>query len=792
MKRILLLFLSILISVTVSVTASVAQTVRAKYSLNGIVYTEGGEALQTAIVTIKENNALWKETDRDGAFEFKLAKGTYTLVVSLTGYRTLEKKIRIDTDSRINIILAEQAENLDAVTVVGKSKAQLLKESALSVNALNIRPVINSTQNINAIVNKTTGVRVRETGGVGSDFELSINGMSGNSVRYFIDGVPLSSKGSGVNLANLPVNIIDRIEIYKGVVPAYLGADALGGAINIVTKEDKSNYLDFSYGYGSFHTHKTDFNARYVTKGGLIFKPTVGVNYSKNDYKMKSVEVWSEEEGNYVYQERKRFHDDYLSVFGQLKVGVTNKKWSDAFFVSASYSKVDKELQTGSIQSIVYGEAERKSDAGNISATYRKKDFIFDRLQFNAVASYTWDHSRTIDTAFRKYDWNRNYILTTRNEITGDSKSIRHYKRPRAVVRANADYPINGNHSFNLNYLFNRLGNERYDYVDKSFTKTNDVLANHILGLSYNQILFDGKMNNVFFVKDYIDYLVVRQRDEYWVSGSDKVDEKSVKDYWGYGAALRYSLSEEISFKASYEHSVRLPLGNELLGNGITVLPNLTLKPENSENFNIGVFGSARISDRHLFNYEADGFIRDASDYIRAVLSERDGLMQYENVSSVKIKGIEGELSYNYSDILKFILNCSYQDARDMNKYKEDGKASITYKNKLPNRPWLFGNAELDLYFRNVVGRGDRLRVGYHYQYMHWFYLTWEAYGSLDGKSKIPTQHQHNAVVSYSWRNERYNLSLECNNIFDKALYDNFMLQKPGRSFFLKFRLFIN
>jgi outer membrane receptor protein involved in Fe transport len=47
-------------------------------------------------------------------------------------------------------------------------------------------------------------------------------------------------------------------------------------------------------------------------------------------------------------------------------------------------------------------------------------------------------------------------------------------------------------------------------------------------------------------------------------------------------------------------------------------------------------------------------------------------------------------------------------------------------------------------------------------------------------------------VVSYSWKNERYNVSFGCNNLFDKELYDNFMLQKPGRSFFAKFRIFIN
>lgn len=94
-----------------------------------------------------------------------------------------------------------------------------------------VKPVVNSLSNLNELVNRTSGVKVRQEGGVGSDYDLSINGMSGNSVRYFIDGVPLETKGSEVSLANLPVNIIDHIEMYKGVVPAYLGSDALGGTI---------------------------------------------------------------------------------------------------------------------------------------------------------------------------------------------------------------------------------------------------------------------------------------------------------------------------------------------------------------------------------------------------------------------------------------------------------------------------------------------------------------------------------------------------------------------------------
>ena len=763
-----------------------------KVTLSGLVKDTNGEPLFAVAIAVKgTSNGTY--TDEKGSYSLSVDKGKCVVMVSLVGYQLQEQEIDVQGDRHLNFNLKEDAVTLESVHVYGKSKAQQLREGAYAVNAMNVKSLVNTTQNLNAIVNRTTGVKIREEGGMGSDFNLSINGMSGNSIRYFIDGMPLDAKGSGVNLANLPTNIIDRIEIYKGVVPAHLGADALGGAVNIITNQQKKNFLDASYSIGSFHTHQFNLNAQYVTpKAGIIIKPTLSVNYSKNNYKVKNVEVWNEEKGKYVYEERRRFHDDYFSLMGQVEVGVTNKKWADTFFVTASYSKTDKELQTGSIQTVVYGEAKRKSDSQNISATYKKRNFLVDQLDVNALLSYTWDHSCTVDTAFRKYDWNNNYIHTTRNEITGDSKSIRHYKRPRTVARAGFDYAIHENHVLNFNYLLNRLGNKRYDEVDTSFSPSNDVLAKHILGLSYNQTLFDGKMNNVFFVKDYINYLMVTQKDESWISGSDKVDKKATKSYWGYGAAVKYAFLEELALKASYEHSVRLPLGNELLGNGTTVLPNLILKPENSENFNLGVFGTWKTGGSHLFSYEANAFIRDASDYVRLVISERDGLSQYENVSSVKVSGFEGEVSYQYKDDLRIQVNCSYQDARDMNKYKEDGKPSITYKNKLPNRPWLFSNAEVDYIFRDVFNRGDKLKLGYHYQYVHWFYLTWEAYGSLDGKSKIPTQHQNNVVVSYSWNNERYNVSLGCNNLFDKELYDNFMLQKPGRSFFAKFRIFIN
>lgn len=760
--------------------------------LSGKITSSDGHPVAQASLAI-EGTSYGTYSNDNGSYRLELREGTYTVVASFIGYESQKKSVRLTGKKMVDFILKEETVALKDVEVYAKSKSQKLREGAFAVNALDVKPVVNSLSNLNELVNRTSGVKVRQEGGVGSDYDLSINGMSGNSVRYFIDGVPLETKGSEVSLANLPVNIIDHIEMYKGVVPAYLGSDALGGAINIVTKKEKKNYLDMSYGIGSFHTHKADLNAQIVfPKSGVIVRPTVGVNYSKNDYTMKGVEVWDESVRKYVPSNRKRFHDDYFSLLAQVEVGVTGKPWADDFFVTASYSKVDKELQTGSIQTKVYGMAERNGSACNVSAQYRKKDFLVKGLQMHSMLSHTWDYSLTVDTAYRVYDWNGDYIESSRNEITGRERSLRHYKRPTTMFRSNWDYRFNPKHAVNLNYLVNRTGNDRYDEVDSGFEPSNDVVCKHIIGLSYHQQLWQDKMENTFFVKDYVNHLNIRQTDLYWQTGSDKVKGESTGNYWGYGAGTRVSFWEPLALKASFEHSVRLPLARELLGNGSTIYANTALNPEKSDNVNLGVFGTWHPGAGHVLYYEVNGFMRFVDDYIQAVVAEKEGMMQYENVPAVHIKGLEGEVRYSWKRNLQCMANVSWQDARDQRKYKEDGKLSATYLNRVPNRPWLFGAAEVNYTFHDVCRKNSSLRLETSYQWVHWYYLTWEAYGAKESKAQIPAQHVVNAGVTYSLENGRYNLSVSCDNIFDRLVYDHYKLQKPGRSFFLKFRVFLN
>ena len=759
------------------------------YILSGKVTDKSGEPVTYATISLDKTRYVGA-ANLDGGFSINIPAGNYNGKVSAVGFKTHEFSISIKRDTVIDLTLEEEVINLKGVTVYGKSSAKRLEEGAFAVNAVEITPNVNRSVTLNDIVDRTAGVKVRREGGLGSEFDLTINGMSGNSIRYFIDGVPLETKGSELTLDNVPLNTVERVELYKGVVPSYLSSDALGGAVNIVTKKSRRNFLDASYGIASFHTHTGDITGQYYIPGTAIaVRPTFSINYSKNDYMMKGVEVWSEEEDKFIFTNKKRFHDDYLSLFGQIEAGVNNVRWADMFFVGVSYHKLDKDIQTGAMQNKVYGEASRNSRSFNVSALYAKNlGHVSTRLNL----SHTWDHSETVDTAFRKYSWDGTWMPSSGNELNNKGKTIRVYRRPLTVVNAGVDYNINEYHTLAFNYMLNRRGNDRYDRADKFFEPSNDIVTKHILSLTYSQSFFDQKWQTSYFVKDYINALSIEQYDDFTITGSDQIDKKNSKSYWGAGVGTRYTIWEQLAVKGSYEHSVRLPLSRELLGNGTTVYANLALNPETSNNYNIGVFGTWMAEDDNQLSYEVNGFIRHVQNYIRATVSEREGMMQYVNEPAIDIKGFDFEISYWWRRQLQIALNGSWSDARDLKKYKTDGNPSATYKNRVPNRPWMFGNVDVSYTFNSLIEKEDRLRIGAAYQYIHWYFLNWEAFGAVSSKARIPTQNITDLSITYSWKKDKFNLSLECNNIFDRLAYDNYMLQKPGRSFAAKFRIFIN
>ena len=109
----------------------------------------------------------------------------------------------------------------------------------------------------------------------------------------------------------------------------------------------------------------------------------------------------------------------------------------------------------------------------------------------------------------------------------------------------------------------------------------------------------------------------------------------------------------------------------------------------------------------------------------------------------------------------------------------------------MPNIPYFFINASVGYNFRNIGAQGNTLSIDYDCDYVYKYYLTFPGLGRPTSKKYIPTQFAHNAAVTYAMADGRYSVSLECTNIGNEKLYDNYRLQKPGRAFTLKFRVFL-
>ena len=793
-------FLLVLVSM-IGAQLLFAQT---KSTIYGTVVDQNNRPISDISVSI-EGTSIGTLTDEKGQYTISLPKGEYTLVASSIEYESQKKKISI-TDigkKRINITLGEKVHGLDEVMVYGKSTPQKLREGAFSMNVIQIDKLANTSSNVNQILRQTTGVSIREDGGVGSDFTFKINGLD---AKIFIDGVPMENFGSSMSINNIPVNLVERIEIYKGVVPAYLGTDVLGGAVNIITKRKNKKFLDLSYGYGSFNTHQASVVGNYTDyKTGLTVKANGFYNYSDNDYTMYSEDKYNvilekAENGKYVRMDKaKRFHDKYHSIMGQIEAGFEDRKWADRFLFGLMYSSNKKENQLGATVNSVKGGEWSDNSFIMPSLQFRKMNLFTDGLYADAYVSYSKSTTHVRDTATYVYDWSGKWAST------GTPLNKVHYKyvydNYLGKLNLNYDFTKSKSQSISLTYNVNTIKQKTFDLEKEKSLALPARLTKHIANVAWQGEWFNKKLISILSVKYYgmnakqtLDERVFDGKGNL-VSGGYKSYNKYF-DYYSGGLALRYFFNPDFGLKASFERAYNLPGMTALFGDGQNYIANFGLKPEKSDNFNLGVFRNAFIGKNHYINVEISGFYRDAKDFINTQIVKGSGrskgdAYQYYNSPGVKLYGIEGEVKYGYKKIVSLTVNGSYDKAINNWKYTDDSKkqVSLVYKEQLPNRPWVYGNVDMGVGQDNLLGKDTRVELNYLLQYTHWFYLSWGALGGKNSKNYIPTQTVHSIIASYSWSKNKYNFSFEARNLLDERCYDNFRLQKPGRAFYAKFRI---
>ena len=183
-----------------------------------------------------------------GQFQLlNLPEGTYTLRVSAVGYKTLEKEIVVHKDytAVVHFPLEEHAVMVDEVVVSASRNEVNRRDAPVIVNVLSPKlfEAVNSTDLAKSL-NFQSGLRVENNCQNCGFPQVRINGLDGPYSQILINSRPIISALSGVyGLEQIPTNMIDRVEVVRGGSSALFGANAVGGTINIITKDPVENSL---------------------------------------------------------------------------------------------------------------------------------------------------------------------------------------------------------------------------------------------------------------------------------------------------------------------------------------------------------------------------------------------------------------------------------------------------------------------------------------------------------------------------------------------------------------------
>ncbi|MFH2066291.1 MAG: TonB-dependent receptor [Pseudomonadota bacterium] len=595
-------------------------------------------------------------------------------------------------------------------------------------------------QTLPDVIEKETGVQIRQTGGLGSLSTVSLRGSGSDQVMIYLDGILLNdASGGGVDLSNISLSDVESIEIYRGTTPIHFNNASIGGAINIKTlKSGDGLHGHLKAGYGSFQTRELSGLATYKPE---VWDTLLLVNHlaGKNNYTIENNNGTPLNPDDDRKEKRNNAEFSQYNVLAKFGYDLTTDNRVD--IINQGFLK-DQNLP-----------AWNNSAAADASLDTRR-NITSVKLTLNDIGALHLNTATEFSYLYKDEDYQ------DRHGSIGLGNQHFEYITRRYGGQSYIEWPTD-HHTAILTF---DLYQEAYDPEDLlSETNLNSSTRNSFgIGFQDNLML----LTDTLIISPAIRYVYL---DDELQSGTDLYGEpmegiSRQEGYWSPQIGFKFQPSDWIALKSNLNKYYRTPSFFELFGDRGFFMGNSELKPESGVNFDAGVEVGKTIQNGLLngFSTEIVYFENHVDDLITRVYDAR-GIGKSVNISGAVIQGMEVTGKIKLFEYFQLIGNATIQDAENQSRIKGfDGK-------KLPG-----------IFSKQYLGR---MEINYRNGKL---FVEYTANKDMyyDTANLLKAKDQTYVNTGISWLVQNFLISVEAKNITDNQYEDYNGYPMPGVSYF--------
>lgn len=566
-----------------------------------------------------DGEKLYLLSNQKGEVEFKF-KGKSIISISFLGYETLIDTLDKHADLFVYYLIPTTS-NLSEVVVTGQSKPIKADQSIYEVKVLSSKTIQEKAPiNLADLLNTELNVKIENDPSTGTSIKLQ--GMEGEQIKIMVDGVPIIGRLDGkLDLSQINLNNVDHVEIIEGPMSVIYGSNALGGVINLITKQNKFAKLKWS---------------------GDTYYESVGVyNFNTEGHLKGKVQGLDLSTGRHFFG---GFDDDKTT---------RSMAWKpkEQYQATLAYQYFQKRFKT-QFKSDLFKE--RLWDQGNLLTPYYETaiDHWFETWRFdNALkTNYQW-------TEFSGSDLLLSYSHYLRSKST-------YIKDLTSLENKLSQDPLDNDTTVFGAYL--SRGIYYYDRIDKPI--------NLQTGFDINYENSKGKriLGQTQAIGDYAIFANLQWKiNPYWMIQSGLRGVYNTK----YNAPLTPSVhlkyqTEQWAFRASYGRGFRSPSLKELYlyfyDSNHQIEGNENLQAEYSHNISLSLNSDFKLFKKNWL-WQVKGFYNQINNKITLVQVAQDNDLHYrnENIGFFENYGSAITLSVKWSSYVDFQIGASELARRD-------------------------------------------------------------------------------------------------------------------------------